>query len=49
MGVVGELVEAGDRAGGAAVGLVPAGPGDRGVDELAGVDDRDGDLVDQRA
>src|SRR5262249_44968618 len=44
--VVRQLVQAGDRTHGLALGFVAAGPGDGDVDQLAVADDRDGDLLD---
>jgi len=47
--IVRQLVQAGDGADGVPGGLVPAGPGDGDIDQLAGPGDRDGDVLDQDA
>ena len=48
-GVVRQLVQAGDGADGLPGGLVPAGPGDGDVDQLAVPGDGDGDVLDEDA
>ncbi|MGO9077667.1 MAG: transposase [Streptosporangiaceae bacterium] len=47
--VVGQLAQAGDGPDGLPGGLVPAGPGDGDVDQLAVPGDADGDVLDQDA
>ncbi len=46
-GVIRQLVQAGDGADGLPGGLVPAGPGDGDVGQLAVAHDADGDVLDQ--
>jgi len=45
--VVGQLLQAGDRAHGLTGGFVAAGPDDGRIDQFAVAHDRDGDLLDQ--
>jgi hypothetical protein len=47
--VIGQLVQAGDGADGLPGGLVPAGPGDGGVDQFAVPGDVDRDVLDEDA